>query len=170
MGKYIKKPVEIEAFLYDGDLMDNEGNYYVPKWALNAFDDEVLVFSSFEEPGALYVNTLEGHMKVNVGDYIIKGVQNELYPCKPDIFEQTYAKAGEPQLLYTRWVPDEVVKIYDEAGLVEELKGVSKEHLRKYYAYAVSAYELNVDYEDTDDRPDVNIKTLWEKANQNNKI
>lgn len=37
-----------------------------------------------------YVKTLEGHMKVSDGDYIIKGVQGEYYPCKPDIFEQTY--------------------------------------------------------------------------------
>lgn len=170
MGKYIKKPVVIEAFQYDGDFKNSDGKYYVPKWAVHAFHLDDLFFDSKTGPGALYVRTLEGNMLVNVGDYIIKGIQGEIYPCKPDIFEQTYAKAGEPQLLYTRWAPDEVVKIYDEAGLVEELKGVSKEHLRKYYAYAVSAYELNVDYEDTDDRPDVNIKALWEKANQNNKI
>ena len=37
-----------------------------------------------------YVKTLEGHMKVSDGDYIIKGVQGEYYPCKLDIFEQTY--------------------------------------------------------------------------------
>lgn len=167
MGKYIKKPVEVEAFKWTGGHDQTEG----PDWIVKALEDNWAYFINEDtEDVKLIIVTLEGLMSAERGDYIIKGVQNELYPCKPDIFEQTYAKAGEPQLLYTRWVPDEVVKIYDEAGLVEELKGVSKEHLRKYYAYAVSAYELNVDYEDTDDRPDVNIKTLWEKANQNNKI
>ena len=38
----------------------------------------------------LYVNTLEGDMLVNKGDYIIKGVNGEVYPCKPDIFHKTY--------------------------------------------------------------------------------
>lgn len=38
----------------------------------------------------LFVNTLEGVHHVNVGDYIIRGVAGEIYPCKPDIFEQTY--------------------------------------------------------------------------------
>ncbi|MDX2187757.1 MAG: hypothetical protein SFV32_12550 [Opitutaceae bacterium] len=40
--------------------------------------------------GAVFVSTLEGSMKASMGDWIIKGVQGELYPCKPDIFEATY--------------------------------------------------------------------------------
>ena len=42
-----------------------------------------------------YVNTLEGPMKVTDGDYIIEGVNGEFYPCKPDIFEQTYEVVKE---------------------------------------------------------------------------
>ncbi|EJX17487.1 hypothetical protein SOJ_17760 [Staphylococcus sp. OJ82] len=38
----------------------------------------------------MYVNTLEGDMLVNAGDYIIKGINGEVYPCKPDIFHKTY--------------------------------------------------------------------------------
>ena len=38
------------------------------------------------------IKTLEGTMKATIGDFIIKGVQGEFYPCKPDIFEQTYEK------------------------------------------------------------------------------
>ena len=41
------------------------------------------------------INTLEGLMMANVGDYIIKGVQGEFYPCKPDIFEQTYEEVAD---------------------------------------------------------------------------
>ena len=40
--------------------------------------------------GFVYVSTLEGTMRADVGDWIIKGVKGELYPCKPDIFQQTY--------------------------------------------------------------------------------
>ena len=44
----------------------------------------------YEGQGELYIKTLEGIHHVSIGDYIIKGVKGELYPCKPDIFEQTY--------------------------------------------------------------------------------
>ena len=46
-------------------------------------------------PGEVYIMTLEGNHKVTPGDYIIKGVNGEFYPCKPDIFEKTYEKAED---------------------------------------------------------------------------
>lgn len=92
--KYRKKPVVIEAFQYDGDLKGADGNYYVPDWVVKAFESGVLHYplpvSLFHPPCELYVTTLEGDMHVSVGDYIIRGVDGELYPCKPDIFEKTY--------------------------------------------------------------------------------
>ena len=42
----------------------------------------------------IYIDTLEGKMKANKGDWIIKGVKGELYPCKPDIFLETYEYIG----------------------------------------------------------------------------
>ena len=89
--KYRKKPVVIEAFKYDGDLQDSEGNFYVPSWAVKAYADGVMYYGSRgSEPYELFINTLEGTHHVSVGDYVIKGVNGELYPCKPDIFEKTY--------------------------------------------------------------------------------
>lgn len=85
--KYKKKPVVIEAFQYNGNLKGSNGAYCVPDWAVQAFNNDVLFYKDDWE---LYVETLEGDMHANVGDYIIKGVGGELYPCKPDIFEQTY--------------------------------------------------------------------------------
>ena len=89
--RYRKKPVEIEAFCYDGDFMNSNGQYYVPDWAVNAHKDGILFFRE----GDLYVKTLEGDMRANVGDYIIQGVQGEIYPCKPDIFRHTYDLVSE---------------------------------------------------------------------------
>lgn len=57
MAKYVKKPVVIEAYQTDKEMI---------------------------------IHTLEGDMKASVGDYIITGVHGEHYPCKPDIFEETY--------------------------------------------------------------------------------
>ena len=45
--------------------------------------------------GGFYIPTLEGNMKTNIGDYIIKGINREFYPCKPDIFDKTYEKVTE---------------------------------------------------------------------------
>ena len=93
MAKYKKKPVVIEAFQYDGDLKGSDGNYYVPDWVVKAFEEGIMFYDSLsgiEEPCELFINTLEGKHHVSVNDYVIQGVNGELYPCKPDIFEKTY--------------------------------------------------------------------------------
>lgn len=94
--KYRKKPVVIEAFQYDGDL-ENKDGFYVPKWAESALKNNVMFFGSEEDgpPCELYIRTLEGVVHVSVGDFVIKGVQGELYPCKPEIFAQTYEEVHE---------------------------------------------------------------------------
>lgn len=89
--KYRKKPVVIEAFQYDGDFKYYNGNYYIPDWAIKAFEEGILFYDTWNEaPGELFISTLEGNHHVSVGDYIIKGINGELYPCKPDIFKATY--------------------------------------------------------------------------------
>ena len=91
--RYVKKPVIIDAFQYDGDLKGSDGNYYVPDWAVKAFEEGTMYFKSLkfdDPPTELFVDTLEGTHHASIGDYIIKGVNGELYPCKPDIFEKTY--------------------------------------------------------------------------------
>lgn len=52
-----------------------------------------VVVEAYQTDKEIIIHTLEGDMKANVGDYIITGVQGEQYPCKPDIFEQTYEMA-----------------------------------------------------------------------------
>lgn len=92
--KYRKKPVVIEAFQYDGDLKGTDGQYYVPNWAIKAYEDGTMYYGELDgQPGELFIKTLEGVHHASVGDYIIKGVNGELYPCKPDIFEKTYEVA-----------------------------------------------------------------------------
>lgn len=100
--KYRKKPVVIDAFQYDGDLKGSNGKYYVPDWAVTAFHEGAMYYDSlsaetssiFTKPLELFIKTLEGKHHVSVGDYVIQGVQGELYPCKPDIFEKTYELVG----------------------------------------------------------------------------
>ena len=83
---YRKKPVVIAAFQFDGDLMDSKGRWYVPYWAIEAYHEGNLYFIGAE----LYIETLEGVMHVPVGNYVIRGVDGELYSCREDIFNKTY--------------------------------------------------------------------------------
>ncbi|MDT2663020.1 hypothetical protein P7E02_24375 [Enterococcus hulanensis] len=60
-----------------------------PEWLKKAlYEDKTIEF--FDVPEKLTIHTLEGSIYADIGDYIIRGVQGELYPCKPDIFEATY--------------------------------------------------------------------------------
>ena len=83
--KYRKKPVVIEAFQFDGCLKQ----CYIPEWAFKAVEEDVI----YVDNGVVKIATLEGDHTVSFGDYIIQGVQGELYPCKPDIFEKRYELA-----------------------------------------------------------------------------
>lgn len=76
--KYRKKPVIIDAIQYKGNTNDVKKFMNVESVLVNI------------KTLAIKIPTLEGDMYASIGDYIIKGVQGEFYPCKPDIFEQTY--------------------------------------------------------------------------------
>ena len=75
MAQYRKKPVVIEAVQYDGTF----------PLAFLKEDERVR-----NTPNGMEIVTLEGTMRAAIGDWIIRGIQGELYPCKPDIFAATY--------------------------------------------------------------------------------
>jgi hypothetical protein len=96
--KFRKKPVEVEAMQFIGGM---EHLHEVYQWVekntqgsydCNAPNDPVPAsgVSIEAETGFMVIMTLEGQMQVKLGDWIIKGVNGEFYPCKPDIFEKTY--------------------------------------------------------------------------------
>jgi hypothetical protein len=80
--KFRKKPVEIEAVQWNG------ANHLITETFMKG--SGAIIDYSQSKLGILQIPTLEGTMQAQVGDWIIKGVQGEFYPCKPDIFEQTY--------------------------------------------------------------------------------
>lgn len=89
LRKFKKKPVEIEALQWSGDVIDFDYVYY---WM---DEDPNLKMEYNNEYGnaqdvLLMIHTLEGTMVAQPKDWIIKGVKGEFYPCKPDIFEATY--------------------------------------------------------------------------------
>lgn len=87
--KYRKKPVIIEAFIF--------GYHDSPKWFKEAIKTGIVEYNWINSdkekhpPDGLKIKTLEGIMTSSYGyEYIIKGINGEIYPCKPDIFEKTY--------------------------------------------------------------------------------
>ena len=78
--KFRKKPVVIEAEQYDGDTTHLSYEFGV-------------AISRSRSGGSCFISTLDGEMKCEPGDWIIKGVAGEFYPCKPYIFAVTYDSA-----------------------------------------------------------------------------
>lgn len=83
IGMYRKKPVVIEAIEYTGSNLED-----VKQWNDEIYESEIDVDGVMVKQ--MFIPTLEGEMTAQLGDFIIKGVQGECYPCKPDIFAQTY--------------------------------------------------------------------------------
>ena len=85
MTKFRKKPVVIDAIRWDGAAM----SVPIPDWFADPWMSKVIDRHP-DDPSKLSIKTLEGVMTANAGDWIIRGVKGELYPCKPDIFAATY--------------------------------------------------------------------------------
>lgn len=81
--KYRKRPVVIEAFQLGID--------YIPEWFVDAEkDNKAILHGHLSGRLNADIETLEGWHHANYGDFIIRGVKGEIYPCKPDIFKMTY--------------------------------------------------------------------------------
>lgn len=104
--QYRKKPVIISAVKVWKNMggLDNDWNHPgtrgdMPQWLIDAYENKEKGKGILFLPDGVEIITLEGIMKADIGDYIIKGVQGELYPCKPDIFAATYEEVEDgPEL------------------------------------------------------------------------
>ena len=87
MAQYRKKPVIINAVKFDGNFR-----------CLDVFSirevSHFIISKDTDGNNCLKIPTLEGEMIASIGDYIIRGIKGEFYPCKPDIFELTYELIG----------------------------------------------------------------------------
>jgi hypothetical protein len=86
MARYRKKPIVIEAIQFTGTNVVEVAKVLSAGGAQFEPDIRFIV-----------IKTLEGDMRADVGDWIIRGVQGEFYPCKPDIFDATYEAAGDDE-------------------------------------------------------------------------
>ena len=86
--KYVKKPLPVEAFQINEDLTKAAPEF--PLWVAKAIDIGEDVGGIQFTDRSFVVMTMEGNMISEYGDYLIKGIYDELYPCKREIFEGTY--------------------------------------------------------------------------------
>jgi hypothetical protein len=129
--KYRKKPIVLEAFqMTDKTRWDNSD---WPAWLHKAWNDEPgegAMWIDPEDPqrALLLIGTKEGVHRVSWGDFIIQGVQGELYPCKPDIFAMTYEEATDAtedretaeRLKAAGWVGDTYWMIFKNGDIVQK--------------------------------------------------
>ncbi len=95
MPKFRKKPVVIDAVQWDGT--DKCFYSVIAPFVQNGRSDNLVGLRTTLLHDMLVIPTLEGEMRASVGDWIIRGVKGEYYPCKPDIFEATYEAVAEPE-------------------------------------------------------------------------
>ncbi|EMF0301760.1 hypothetical protein KGD06_002557 [Enterococcus hirae] len=95
--KYRKKPVVVEVFKLNSRGLIGE------EWFWDAVSENRIITYNFgknyPQDAWCEIKTLEGIMVAKTGDYIIRGVEGEIYPCKPDIFEETYDVASQQSQL-----------------------------------------------------------------------
>ena len=118
--RYRKKPVVIEAVQWDGT---SGGANTVIDW-INGHEGCARYrcapggCTGTEEGHRVAIETLEGTMSADAGDFIIRGVQGEFYPCKPDIFEKTYESAGGKPEGYPTELADIIIRTLDLAYML----------------------------------------------------
>ena len=97
MPKFRKKPVVIEAFQMTKERRWNSEwpNWLHRAWQMDPSEGAVWIDPDDPKREKLVCGTLEGVHRIDWNDWIIQGIKNEIYPCKPDIFEQTYEIVSE---------------------------------------------------------------------------
>jgi len=74
-----------------------EKNKQIDEFKFKKYVKKPVIIEAYQTDREVFIETLEGTMKADVGDWIIKGVKGEYYPCKPDVFNMTYEKDGDSE-------------------------------------------------------------------------
>jgi hypothetical protein len=103
--QYRKKPIVIEAWQVIEPTAVAEDPIADPEWLKAAFGANQVRWITVAGPTHILIETLEGTMRADIGDWIIQGVKGELYPCKADIFAATYDAVGISEQIDEEGVP-----------------------------------------------------------------
>ncbi|MGM0221571.1 hypothetical protein IGL62_001398 [Enterococcus sp. AZ137] len=146
--KYRKKPVVIEAFKLNSRGLIGE------EWFWDAVSENRIITYNFgknyPQDAWCEIKTLEGIMVAKTGDYIIRGVEGEIYPCKPDIFEKTYEVASQQsqlddnQKIVLEWLKSNRNSLKVPMLAFYELAELADEHTNLAYHQLDSKQEIEV--------------------------
>ncbi|MFA5378793.1 MAG: hypothetical protein WC455_23780 [Dehalococcoidia bacterium] len=125
---YTKKPVTIQAIEWTGDNLRAVINFTglhesAAKWSWEEYEQVV-------KKDGLKIFTLEGQMMASIGDYIIRGVKGEFYPCKPDIFAATYAASAQSAEPDESEFPLHSAAFVDESAEPQEAEAVLRRYIK----------------------------------------
>ena len=97
MARYRKLPVEVEAVqvLTIFEYIKTNKIEILPEWVQTNYKNGSITIIPDSNFSVLLIKTLEGDMLANLNDYLVKGIADELYPCKIDIFNKTYEKVSD---------------------------------------------------------------------------
>lgn len=138
--KYQKNPIVNEVVRWDGLNLQEVKDFVGDNLKYEIYDSAWQVGKGAPQVD-MEIKTLEGDMKVTKGDYIIKGIKGEFYPCKPDIFDATYSKYEDEKTLYSVWsnesgmvvITDELYrakKVYsEEVNMVNDGESYEEDHV-----------------------------------------
>jgi hypothetical protein len=117
MIRFRKLPVEVEAFKWTGDIDQTDD----PPWIIEAMNAGTVEIAERTTSSYMIIRTLEGVLTASLGEWIVRGVEGEIYPVKPDIFAKTYKAVTEMKL----WPkleplpPGTTVRIGDTLWMIE---------------------------------------------------
>lgn len=150
MKQYRNKPVVIEAIRFIDDV---DRILEIQKFA---GQETIRVDYKDKNNPTLKIDTLEGVMTASVGDYIIKGVQGEFYPCKPDIFEKTYEEAQPKQSIINRATSYAYMVAGESPDIVlaDESPGIIVLAGEAYQRGAEDEHRLLTEWHDAREQPD----------------
>lgn len=81
----------IKNFQYEGDLKDTDGKYHIPNWAIEAYEKHIIFYKN----GELYVRTNIEPEHVNIGDYIFKGMNGDIFPIVKETMDELGVTVNE---------------------------------------------------------------------------
>lgn len=146
----MKKSIDSYGEKKGDENMDRKINKIIHEEKFKDYVKKPVVVQAYQTEDEIEIETLEGVMKANKKDYIIKGIEGEIYPCKPDIFKKTYETLNES--------PNTIDKLFNQWEIyINELSDKEKELLNVKKSY--SQLEQNI-IENTD------FKALYGKNNE----
>ena len=133
---FVKKPVSVQAVQWTGENVKELSEFMDERKPDGTINRSFVIYGDSRNP-CLVIPTLEGDHYARIGDWIIRGIKGEFYPCKPDIFEKTYEEKDEYVKRFIVFTNDELDKIKSDEIVTLKMNSeviycVSEDWMKQY--------------------------------------